>query len=190
MTEAAAPTEIRVLALLGSLRAKSLNRLLLNAALAQAPQGLVLTEAARLDALPHFNQDLEDAGEPEAVVAFKAALAAAQAVLVVSPEYNSGPPGVLKNAIDWGSRGKNPWRGMPVALMSASPGMLGGVKMQAQLRASFAGVGALVLPAPDVLVGQAANRFDAEGRLADETTRGLIAAQLARLGDFARTLGR
>ncbi len=73
---------IRALALLGSLRAKSVNRMLLNAAMAQLPEGLVLTEATGLDALPHFNEDLEQAGEPASVAAFKAALASAQAVLV------------------------------------------------------------------------------------------------------------
>lgn len=187
MTDAA---PIRALALLGSLRAKSLNRMLLDAALAQVPAGLELSVAQGLDALPHFNQDIEDAGEPPAVAAFKAALAGAQAVLVVSPEYNSGPPSVLKNAIDWGSRGANPWRGMPVALMSASPGALGGARLQAQLRATFSGMGAMVLPGPDVLVGQAATRFDAEGRLTDAATLKLVATHLARLRDLARALGR
>jgi chromate reductase len=181
---------IRALALLGSLRAKSVNRMLLNAAMAQLPEGLVLTEATGLDALPHFNEDLEQAGEPASVAAFKAALASAQAVLVVSPEYNSGPPSVLKNAIDWGSRGANPFRGMPVALMSASPGALGGARLQAQLRACFSGLGAMVLPAPDVLVGQAGTRFDAEGRLTDAATLKLIGGNLARLRDLTRALGR
>lgn len=178
---------LSVLALLGSLREKSFNRMLLAAAHELAPAGLRLADAPRLDGLPHFDQDLESAGDPPAVTAFKAQLAAAQAVLVVSAEYNSGAPGVLKNAIDWGSRGDNPWRGMPVALMSASPGPLGGARMQMQLRMSFHGMGAFVLPAPDVLVGNAGARFEG-GRLSDEATRKFLGEHLARFERFARAV--
>lgn len=183
MTE---PAPLNVLALLGSLRAKSFNRMLLGAAHELAPAGMRITDHPPLDALPHFNQDLEDAGDPAAVTAFKAKLAETHAVLVVSAEYNSGAPGVLKNAIDWGSRGKSPWRGMPVAMLSASPGGLGGSRMQAQLRQTFAGMGAFVLPGPDVVVGGAAGRFDDQGRLADAPTREVLAAYLVRFAAFAR----
>jgi chromate reductase len=185
-TDASAP--LAVLALLGSLRAKSFNRMLLAAAQEVAPPGLALTPYPEIAALPFFDQDLEGRGDPEPVVRFKAALGAAQALLVVTPEYNSGTSAVLKNAIDWGSRGANGFKGMPVALMSASPGPLGGARVQMQLRMSFHGMGAAVMPAPDVLVGNAGSRFDDAGRLADEATRKVVGDYLVRFGRFARAL--
>lgn len=181
-------TPIAVMALAGSLRAKAFSSALLRAALEVAPPGLRITPYDGIGALPFFNQDVEDAGDPPSVVAFKAALNAAEALLVVSPEYNSGTSAVMKNAIDWASRGKSPLKGMPVALMTSSPGMLGGIRCQAQLRLTFSGIGAVVMPAPDVLVGQAASRFDAALRLADEPTRKAVADNLARFEGFARGL--
>lgn len=180
--------KLNVVALLGSLRAKSFNRMLLATALELAPAGLAISEHGGLDALPFFNQDIEDAGDPESVTKLKAALAAADALLLVSPEYNSGTSAVLKNAIDWGTRGKAPLKGMPTALMSASPSPLGGARMQGQLRLTFSGFGGLVMPAPDVLLMNAGQRFDASGKLTDEATRKVIGDHLARFEAFARMI--
>ena len=179
---------VRVMALLGSLRAKAFSRGLLHAALDLAPPGLAIAPYPAIRDLPFFDQDLEDAGDPPPVVAFKAALARADALLLVSPEYNSGTSAVLKNAIDWASRGRTPLIGMPVALLTSSPGPLGGVRCQIQLRQTLHGIGAVVMPAPDVLVGQAVTRFASDLRLTDETTRKFVADQLARFEDFARAM--
>jgi chromate reductase len=183
--DATAP--LSTLALLGSLRAGSFNRMLLAAAQELAPPGLALSPWPHIAELPFFDQDAEAKGDPEPVVRFKAALGAAQALLVVSPEYNSGTSGVLKNAIDWGSRGKTPFVGIPVALMTASPGPVGGARAQMQLRMTFHGMGAAVMPAPDVLVGSAGSRFDG-GRLSDEATRKVVGDYLARFERFARAI--
>ncbi|MCC7282341.1 MAG: NAD(P)H-dependent oxidoreductase [Acetobacteraceae bacterium] len=183
-----ASVPVKVLALAGSLRAKAYSSALLRAALDLAPKGLAITHYAPIGDLPFFNQDLEDAGVPPPVTAFKAALAGAGALLLVSPEYNSGPSAVLKNAIDWASRGKSPLKGMPVALMTSSPGVLGGARCQQQLRLSLSGIGAVAMPAPDVVVAQAASRFDAGLRLADEATRTLVGDHLARFERFARAI--
>jgi chromate reductase len=179
---------VRVMALLGSLRAKAWSRGLLNAALELAPPGMAITHYAPIADLPFYNQDVEDAGDPPAVTAFKAALGQADALLVVSPEYNSGTSGVLKNAIDWASRGRSPLKGMAVAIMTSSPGPVGGIRCLLQLRQSFSGIGAVVLPAPDVAMGLAPSRFDAELGMTDESTRKLVADQLVRLRDYARML--
>jgi len=183
-TSGAAP--LRVMALLGSLRAKALSRGVLNAALELAPAGLSVTHHAQIGELPFFNQDVEDVADPASVTAFKAALNAADALLLVSPEYNSGTSAVLKNAIDWASRGKSPLKGMPVGLITSSPGPLGGVRCQIQLRQTLHGIGAMVMPAPDVLIGSAGQKIDGSLRLTDETTRNFSGDYLARFERFAR----
>lgn len=185
---AAGQGPVKVMALAGSLRAKSFSSALLRAALEVAPPGLAVSHYVPIADLPFFNQDVEDKGDPPAVVAFKAALGAAEALLLVSPEYNSGTSAVLKNAIDWASRGKSPLKGMPVALMTSSPGQLGGARCQGQLRLTLSGIGAVAMPAPDVVLGQAASKFDAELRLSDEGTRKFIADHLARFEKFARAV--
>jgi chromate reductase len=179
---------LNVLALLGSLRAKALSRAVLETALEVVPDGMALTPWPGIADLPFFNQDVEDAGDPASVTAYKAALNAADALLVVSPEYNSGTSAVLKNAIDWGSRGKTRFKGMPVALATSSPGPLGGVRCQLQLRQSFAGMGSLVMPAPDFLLGGAGGKVGPNLRISDEASRKFLAEHLARFGDFARRI--
>lgn len=181
-------TSVNVLALLGSLRAKALSRAVLETALELVPDGMALTAYPGIAALPFFNQDVEDAGDPAPVTAYKAALAKADALLVVSPEYNSGTSAVLKNAIDWGSRGKSPFKGMPVALATSSPGPLGGIRCQIQLRQSFTGMGSMVMPAPDFLLGGAGAKVGPELRISDEASRKFLADHLARFRDFARQI--
>ncbi len=117
------------------------------------------------------------------------AIAAADGVVIVSPEYNYSMPGGLKNAIDWLSRLKpQPFAGKPVAIQSASGGALGGARMQYHLRQSMVFLDAHVLNRPEVMIGQAPSKVDAEGRLADEATRKFIADQLVAFAAFITRL--
>ena len=144
--------QIKILGFAGSLRRASYNRGLVRAASELAPSGIVV-EAFDLSDIPLYDQDVEDAGEPASVVAFKQAIAAADALLVATPEYNHGVPGVLKNALDWASRPRvtSPLRDRPVAVMGASPGTGSTARAQAQLRETFVFTGACVMPLPELL---------------------------------------
>jgi chromate reductase len=126
---------------------------------------------------------------PAAVVEFKAAVRAADGVLIATPEYNDGIPGVLKTAIDWGSRlpGAAPLRGKPVALMGASPSQVGTARAQLHLRLLLGHVQARTLPPPELLVAAAHERFDRELQLRHEGTGRVLAALLER---FARWIDR
>ena len=176
--------EIRIVAFAGSLRRASFNRGLIRAAAASAPPGVAI-EILDLRPIPMYDQDVEDAGEPPEVVAFKAAIRAADALLVATPEYNHGVPGVLKNAIDWASRPRitSPLRDKPIAITGASPGNGMTARAQAQLRETFVFTGACVMPQPELLVGTAASRFDDDGNLTDPEVR----ASIAELVDALRT---
>jgi chromate reductase, NAD(P)H dehydrogenase (quinone) len=167
--------EIRILGFAGSLRRASYNRGLIRAAAAHAPAGIVV-DVVDLGDIPLYNQDVEDAGEPAPVVAFKSAMAQASALLVATPEYNHGVPGVLKNAIDWASRPRvtSPLRDKPVAVMGASPGRGSTALAQAQLRDAFVFTGACVMPLPELLIGGAGARFDDDGNLTDPALIGSL----------------
>lgn len=180
---------LRILAVSGSLRRRSFNTALVEAAIELAPPGVELVRFAGIREMPHFDEDLEADGDPS-VDAWRSALRGADALLVATPEYNASLPSALKNAIDWASRplSKTPFRGLPVAVMGASPGGLGSVRAQLHLRDALAAVGAHVLPAPDVMVARAPERFDADLRLVDEPTRAVVAGTLARLADLTRRL--
>lgn len=180
---------LKVLGIAGSLRPDSYNRLLLRAAAELLPPDMEL-ETFDLRGIPFYEFDLERSGPPEPVRALKAAVRAADAVLIATPEYNWSIPGVLKNALDWVSRppGDNPFRGKPVAIMGASTGLMGTVRAQLHLRQVLAYLEAYTVTRPEVLVSQAAERFDAEGRLIDETARKLIADLLVALRDLTLRL--
>ena len=181
--------DISVLAFAGSLRQASYNRGLVRAAVEMAPAG-VRVVVHDLDAIPLFNQDIEDAGDPAAVVAFKSAIAEADALLVATPEYNHGMPGVLKNALDWASRPRvsSPLTDKPVAVMGASPGRGSSARAQAQLRDAFVFTGACVMPLPEVLIGAAASHFDDDGDLVDPELRERVGelVEALRVDDPAR----
>lgn len=168
--------ELRILGIAGSLRRGSYNRGLIRAAIELAQPGIII-EAVELGPIPLYNQDVEDAGEPPSVVAFKEAIAQADALLVATPEYNHGVPGVLKNAIDWASRPRisSPLRDKSVAVMGASPGRGSTARAQAQLRDAFVFTGACVMPLPELLVGEAASRFDHDANVTDPQLRASIA---------------
>jgi chromate reductase len=171
--------DLKVLAWVGSLRAGSLNRRLLEAAIELSPEGMVF-RTFDLAPLPFYNADVEDQGIPEAVSSLKSALAASNALLIATPEYNYGVPAIVKNAIDWASRppAQSPLRGKPVALMGASPGSSGTIRAQMQLRQSFVFTQSPVLLQPEVLVSRATEKFDSAGRLTDEATRKIVRTML------------
>lgn len=188
-------TPLTFLGIAGSLRAGSLNRATLRAAQEVAPDGVELSIYDGLGALPLYNGD-QDTPDllPDPVREFKARIAAADALVIVTPEYNYSIPGVLKNALDWASRPTGqqfpPLRGKPVALMSASPGSFGGVRAQMHLRQICLGTDMLPLNRPEILIFRAHERFDASGTLTDEPTRALIRTQLEALAEWTRTLQR
>lgn len=169
-TTAAGPP-ISLLAVAGSQRRRSFNRALLRAALERVPVGVRGREFDP-SRLPFYDGDVEAAGDPDAVAEFKAAVHAADLVLLATPEYNGGLPAVLKNAVDWGSRPPRPqaWDGKPVAIMGATPGRLGTALAQRSLRESLAGLNARVMPQPRILLSGASTVFDDDLELADETT--------------------
>jgi chromate reductase len=173
----------RIVAFAGSLRKGSYNRALIEAAAEQAPEGMTV-EPIEIGSLPFYNADVEAKGDPPAVTTFKAALAAADGLLIATPEYNDGLPGVLTNAMDWGSRlpGRAPLIGKPVAVMGASPSQAGTARAQLHLRQILNHVQARVLPPPELLVAKAHERFDQELRLTDEVTRKVLGDLLVRFG--------
>ena len=178
----------RIVAFAGSLRRGSFNRALIRAAAELAPEGMTIDEI-EIGGLPFFNADVEAEGDPSAVAAFKERLREADGVLIATPEYNDGIPGVLTNAIDWGSRlpGRAPLSGKPVAIMGASPSQVGTARAQLHLRQLLSHVHARTLPPPELIVAAAHQRFDADLRLTHEATRAVLAALLER---FARWIVR
>lgn len=179
---------ITILGIAGSLRKASYNKAAMRAAQQLCPQGATL-EIYDIAGLPLFDQDEER--NPNAKVAdFKQRIRAADAILIATPEYNYSIPGVLKNAIDVASRpyGDNAWAGKPVALMSASTGLFGGVRSQYHLRQSFIFLNMDAVLQPEVAIGHAAQRFDAEGNLTDETSQKLITQLLQALVQKARAV--
>jgi len=162
----------RILAVAGSLRQGSYNRGLLRATQELAPEWV---EVGFFDIgqLPFFNEDVEAAGDPEPVRRFKDAIAASNAVLIATPEYNGAVPGVLANAIDWASRpsDRSVLRNKPVAVMGAVLGRSGSANEHATLRGVLGRIGAIVVLDPQVLVPRASRLFDEQVDVRDEGTR-------------------
>jgi chromate reductase, NAD(P)H dehydrogenase (quinone) len=183
---------LSVLPLLGSLRKASYNRMLLNAARGLAPEGITVLDAAEIGTIPLYDDDLRQRdGFTGPVGDLVAGVRAADAVLFVSPEYNYSIPGVLKNAIDWVSRApEQPFRGKPVGIMGVSTGLFGTARMQYHLRQVLVFVEALPVNRPEILVTQAATRFDAGGNLIDEGTATFVGDYLVMLGEWTRKLAR
>jgi len=177
--------DVRILGIAGSLRAGSYNRALLRAAQSLAPENMHI-EIFDLADVPLYNADVEVAGEPSPVRAFKDAIRGADAVLMVTPEYNHGVPGVMKNAIDWASRPPHgaPLDGKPVGIIGASPGMTGTARGQSQLRQAFEFTNSYCMPQPEVLVFRAHEKFDGTGRLTDQPTADFLSAYLAALAKW------
>jgi len=166
-----ADTDLKVLGICGSLRKKSFNMAALRAAGDLLPPGMSLHITSIAD-LPMFNQDVLDAGMPEPVKRFRTEVAQADGVLIASPEYNFSVTAPLKNAIDWASRPPDQvWQDKPIAIFSATPGPVGGARVQYDLRRILGQIWGHVLPRPEVFIGLAPSKFDADLRLTDETTR-------------------
>ena len=167
---------IRVAGIPGSLREGSLNKGLLRAAVELAPAGMEIIIYTRLGDIPPYNDDVFTKGDPEPVADFKAAISGADAILIATPEYNYGVPGVLKNAIDWGSRpaGKSVLNRKPAAIMGCSPGLGGTIRAQHALRQSFVFTETHAMLQPEIKIPSAAPLFDASGKLIDENTRQYI----------------
>ena len=172
---------IKILGIAGSLRKGSWNKGALRAAQKLCPPGAVI-ELCELDGIPPFNQD-EERSAPPKVAELKSRIRAADAILISTPEYNYGMPGVLKNAIDWASRpyGDNAWDGKPVAIMSAAMSMGGGVRAQYQLRQAFVFLNMDAVVQPEVAIGNAQTRFDEQSNLTDETSKKMIGQLLQNL---------
>ena len=179
---------IRILGIAGSLRKNSYNRAALRAAQRLVPEDAIL-DIFELDGMTLFSED--DEREPPAkVVELKKRIREADALLIVTPEYNYSIPGVLKNAIDWASRpyGDNVWADKPAAIMGASIGRLGTARAQYHLRQMFVFLNVHPVNQPEVMIGNAADHFDSQGNLTDETTKDLIRRLLGSLVSWTRRL--
>ncbi len=178
-----------VLVICGSLRKGSYNAALARSLPALAPPGMKLRPAPSFAGLPIYNFDEhQEQGLHPLAIAWSEAIRSADAVIIVSPEYNWSIPGGLKNAIDWASRLKDqPFAGKPVALQSAAGGLLGGSRMQYHLRQSLTSIEAVLFGKPEVIVTFAAKKFDEKTlELTDQPTREMIKAQLEAFEKFVR----
>jgi chromate reductase, NAD(P)H dehydrogenase (quinone) len=177
---------ISVMGFAGSLRQGSYNKAALRAAIELAPPGMII-ETFDLAPIQPYNEDVKQQGFPPPEQEFREKIRAADALLIVTPEYNRGTSGVLKNAIDWASRPPDqPFNGRPTAILGASPGMIGTAVAQYDLRRCLGVLNALVMNTPSVMIGQAAQKFDAQGRLTDQPTRDMISQLLVALVEWTR----
>ncbi|HJS87221.1 MAG TPA: NADPH-dependent FMN reductase [Acetobacteraceae bacterium] len=177
---------LRILGISGSLRRASFNTAALRAAQELAPESMRI-ETANIASIPPYNEDVKQQGFPPPVEALRRQVKEADGVLFVTPEYNYSIPGVLKNAIDWVSRPpEQPFDGKPIALMGASPSALGTARAQYHLRQCFVFLNGLVMNRPEVMIAQAQNKFDAEGRLTDQPTREFVATMLNAFAAWVR----
>jgi chromate reductase len=180
---------IKVLALTGSLRKGSFNNALCRAAQALCPDGMSIEQHPPLSDLPYYDDDVRLAGYPASVQALRDAIASADAILFATPEYNYSVPGMLKNAIDWVSRPPaQPFAGKPAGVISGSIGLLGGARMQYQLRQMAVAVDLRFLVKPELLVPRIGDKFDAELKLTDEDTKQQLRAYLEALLAWTKQL--
>jgi len=167
----------KIAVLIGSLRKESVNRKFAHALMARAPAGLQF-EIVELGDLPLYNPDLdEDAAVPPAWTAFRARLADADGVLIVTPEYNRSVPAALKNAIDIGSRpmGQSIWSGKAAGVVSVSPGAIGGFGANHHVRQSLVTLNVAAMPAPEAYIGNAGKLLNEDGKVNNEHTNELLA---------------
>ena len=180
-------TVLKVVGFSGSLRRGSLNSAALRALTTLAPADLAI-DIFDLSPIPLYNDDLRtNEGYPEGVQSFRDALKAVDGVLIATPEYNYSIPGVLKNAIDWASRPpEQPFDGKPIAILGASPGALGSARAQYHLRQCFIYLNGQVMNRPEVMIGAANSKFDADGNLTDQGTADFLKKFLAAFADHIR----
>jgi chromate reductase, NAD(P)H dehydrogenase (quinone) len=178
---------LNLVSICGSLRKGSYNRIVMNALQGYAPEGMRITEAPSYAEFPLYNADIQNSsGFPAPVQTLAEAIRAAAGVIFVSPEYNYGVPGPLKNAIDWVSRLPNqPFANKPIALISASAGILGGGRMQYDLRRSMIFLDAWTMNKPEIFIGNVSQKIDEKtGQIKDEQAIGFIKQQLAAFAKF------
>ncbi len=175
-------SELKLVGICGSLRRESWNRMLMLAAAEAFGPARFHEGDLRL---PLFDEDLEAEGIPDSVTVLKDLVASSDAVVIACPEYNKAPPGVLKNALDWLSRGGSPWAGKPVAIVSAAAGRAGGERTQFALRLMMVAFRPLLLSGPEVMIAQPARVFDPDGKLGDERAQKLLGELMASLRSAA-----
>ena len=181
---------MKILGIAGSIREGSYNRAALRAAQTLAPEGATI-ETFDIKGLPGFSQD-DETNPPAQVVELKQRIRDADAILLVTPEYNYSVPGVLKNAIDWASRpyGDSAWTRKPVAIMGASVGTLGTARAQYHLRQMFVFLNMFAVNQPEVMISQAHKHFDADGNLTEDTAKKLIRQLLEELVLLTKQLAK
>jgi chromate reductase len=163
--------KLRVLGIAGSIRKGSYNQALLRAAAAEAPENMHIEIYEGLRQIPPYDNDVHEEGDPAVVRTLKELVRAADGLLIATPEYNYGIPGVLKNAIDWVSRPPNPMDGKPTAIMGASISNFGTVRAQMSLRQTFIFTNNRVMARPELMVFNTQQRFSEAGELTDDDTR-------------------
>jgi chromate reductase len=182
------PKPLHILGISGSLRKNSFNAGALRAASQLLPAGVTM-DIFDLTPIPIYNEDVRAEGFPAPVQQFREKIAASDALLIATPEYNFSIPGPLKNAIDWASRPPNqPFDGKPVAIMGASPGAVGTARVQHHLRQVFVYLNGHMLNKPEVMIASANAKFDQQGNLTDDATKEHIQKMLAALADWTRRL--
>jgi chromate reductase len=182
--------KINVFGISGSLRKGSFNAMLLRTARSMAPDGMSIDIYQGLGEIQPYNDDVKNAGFPANVQALMDQIRAADAVLIVTPEYNYSIPGVLKNAIDWASRGDpQPFKNKPILLMGAAGGVLGTARAQYDLRRCFIFLEGLVMNRPEVFVGAAHTKFAEDGSLKDEPTATIVKQTLGAFADWVKKVG-
>jgi chromate reductase, NAD(P)H dehydrogenase (quinone) len=180
---------VNVLGISGSLRQGSYNSMALRAARRLAPPGMEIT-IADIRSIPMYDEDVRTQGLPATVHALKEQVRAADAILLVTPEYNFSIPGVLKNAIDWLSRPpEQPFDGKPLAIMGASSGPVGTARVQYHLRQVMGALNAFMVAKPEVFIGNCAGKFNEQGELTDETTAKFIGELLVSLQKLKTRVG-
>lgn len=175
-----------IVGICGSTRGLSLNRMALQLAGQCMPEGMQLT-VLEWDSVPPFNADVWEQGFPASVVQLRDRIRQADGVVIGTPEYNFSVPGMLKNLLDWLSRGEDqPFACKPVAILSAATGPLGGARVQYDLRKILLFMNAQVLIKPEVFIGHAAQKFDVQGDCVDAATRSFVSAQMQALQQWVK----
>lgn len=170
--------QLDIVGLSGSLRAGSINRMALNL-IGESMPGEMLLDVVDIRDIPLFDGDVLAHGFPAPVKALRERIARADGVVIATPEYNYSIPGVLKNALDWVSRGEDqPFNYKPVAVLSASPGPMGGARVQYDLRKVLLFMNAQVLAKPEIFIGGAVAKFAEDGSCLDDTTKKFATDQM------------
>ena len=182
------PKPMHFVTLLGSLRHASYNAAIARALPSLAPEGVTITALGSVGAFPLYDEDVQEEGFPAEVTTMGEAIRLADGVIIVTPEYNYSVPGGIKNALDWLSRLPNqPFAGKPVAIQTASAGMLGGARAQYHLRQILVYLDAAVLNKPEVMIGHVAGKVHGETlELTDADTRHFLAKQVSTFAHFAQ----